>query len=574
MAEKTEADLLQSDSRRAPEQRLRVVLWATAALVGTLQAWASRFFIEPDGVNYLDVARAYLRGDFHAAVNSYWSPLYSWLLAVAIGLLHPSAYWESTVLHAVNLFDYLVSLACFAYFFRELTALVEARRSRQSQGFRLGWAWLLFGYSLFIYAGIELIGVRTDTPDLLVCAATFLATALLIRMLSGKANWPTYFLFGVVLALGYLAKAVMFPLALVFILCSAFAGGNWRKRAPLAALALVAFVIAAGPWVAALSKTEGRLTFGDSGRLSYAWYANEPAPSSWAGPEASKRSMSVPGLRILSTSPPVEAFTSHLEGTYPPWYDPNYWSGPTHPRLEWRGQFRALKANLAECLRILSAEKGIAVGLFALFLFSARRLGYFREFGFLWPLWLPATATIALYSLVLVESRYIGAAIVVLWCCLFAAIRLPQSDGSQSVWTAVLLAATLSIGVTLAAQCAGDLLASARRQDNVQWMVAQDLMGLGVKEGSPVAILGKEKASDYWAHLAGDTVVADIPAEGVPDFWGADSTERTRILNLLAKAGAAAVVTHFPPPASQAKDWQSLDSTGYYAIVLLRPGSN
>ncbi|HYB60236.1 MAG TPA: hypothetical protein VEH50_02045 [Methylomirabilota bacterium] len=561
-------------SRRAPEQRLRVVLWATAALAGTLQAWASRFFIEPDGVNYLDVARAYLRGDLHAAVNSYWSPLYSWLLAVAIGLLHPSPYWESTVLHAVNLFDYLLSLACFAFFFQELTALVEARLSRQSERFRLGWAWVLFGYSLFVYASLELIGVRTDTPDLLVCAATLLATALLIRMLRGVASWRPYFWLGVVLAVGYLAKAVMFPLALVFILCSVFVGGNWRKRAPLAALALVMFGLAASPWLATLSKAEGRLTFGDSGRLSYAWYANDPAPSSWSGPEASKRSMTVHGLRILSLSPPVEAFASHLEGTYPPWYDPNYWSGPTHPRFEWRGQLRALEAGLAEYFRLLSAEKGIAVGLLALFLFSGRRRDLCRELGFVWPLWLPAVATLALYSLVLVESRYVGTAIVVLWCCLFAAIRMPQSDASQNVWMAVLLAVTLSIVVTLAAQFVGDISATAKRQDNVQWRVAQELMQLGVKEGSDVAILGKEKASDYWAHLAGDTVVADIPAEGVPDYWGADSDKRAEILNLLMQASATAIVTRFPPPASQAKDWQSLGSTGYYAIVLLRPGSN
>jgi len=568
MADKMEGELPQSDSRRAPARRFRLALCAAAAIVGALQAWASRFYIEPDGVNYLDVARAYLRGDFHAAINSYWSPLYSWLLAAAIALLHPSPYWESTVLHAVNLFDYFLSLACFAFFFRELTALIESRRSAPGEPFRLGWAWTLFGYSLFVYASVELIGVNTDTPDLLVSGVMLFATALLIRLSRGGApKWPIYFALGVLLAVGYLAKAVMFPLALCFIFCSAFVGGNLRKRAPLAALALVAFVVAAGPWLAVLSRAEGRLTFGDSGRLNYAAYTSGVETTSPAESQSANHGATPPGLRILSASPPVEAFADHLVGTYPPWYDPNYWAGPTQAHLKWGGQLRALALDLAEYFRLLSAEKGIAVGLLALVFFSGRKGALFGEFVFLWPLWLPAAATLALYALVHVESRFLGAAIVILWCCFFAAIPLPRADASPKLWTAVLLAVTLSLVVTLAAQSAADLLAIVRRQDDVQWRVAQELTRMGVNQNSRVAVLGKDKTSDYWAHLAGDTIVADIPAEGVASFWGADSGQRAHTLDLLAQTGAMAVVTRFPPP-SQADEWQSLGSTGYYVKLL------
>ena len=31
-----------------------------------------------DGVSYLDIGDAYFRGDWKAAVNAYWSPVYSW----------------------------------------------------------------------------------------------------------------------------------------------------------------------------------------------------------------------------------------------------------------------------------------------------------------------------------------------------------------------------------------------------------------------------------------------------------------------------------------------------------------
>ena len=39
----------------------RSAFWMIAVFSGLFQAWQYRFFIEPDGVNYLDVASAYLR---------------------------------------------------------------------------------------------------------------------------------------------------------------------------------------------------------------------------------------------------------------------------------------------------------------------------------------------------------------------------------------------------------------------------------------------------------------------------------------------------------------------------------
>ncbi len=50
--------------------------------LGFIQTWAGRFYIDPDGVNYLDVAQAYARRDWSLAINGYWSPLYSWFLAI------------------------------------------------------------------------------------------------------------------------------------------------------------------------------------------------------------------------------------------------------------------------------------------------------------------------------------------------------------------------------------------------------------------------------------------------------------------------------------------------------------
>ena len=95
------------------------------------------------------------------------------------------------------------------------------------------------------------MGLGIDQPDLLVLATSLLATGLLIQMKRdmkrGEASWVAYVGLGVTLAAGYLAKAVMFPLAFVFLFCSLFAAGSWKRSAPRTATALVTFLLVASP---------------------------------------------------------------------------------------------------------------------------------------------------------------------------------------------------------------------------------------------------------------------------------------------------------------------------------------
>src|SRR5689334_4941136 len=90
------------DTMNLREGKLKAALWFFVALAGFVQAWVNRFYIEPDGLNYLDISYAYLHRDWPNAVNAYWSPLYSWLLAAAIRITRVPLSLESTLLHAVN----------------------------------------------------------------------------------------------------------------------------------------------------------------------------------------------------------------------------------------------------------------------------------------------------------------------------------------------------------------------------------------------------------------------------------------------------------------------------------------
>src|ERR1700676_785173 len=127
-------DMLFQSSRldhvRLPSYRSIVLaFWVCALVLGATQAWTSRFEMAPDGIQYLDNADAYFRKDWDAAANSQWSPMYPWLLGVAMHFLQPSPYWEFPVLHLVNFVVLLGVLAAFHFFLT--TLLMRLRESLQ-----------------------------------------------------------------------------------------------------------------------------------------------------------------------------------------------------------------------------------------------------------------------------------------------------------------------------------------------------------------------------------------------------------------------------------------------------------
>src|SRR5271165_7685626 len=96
--------------------------WAIALVLGLIQAWANRFYMGNDGVPYLDMADAYLRGDWHTAVNGYWNPLYGWLIGLDFMIFRPSPCWEYPAVQLLNFGIYALTVASFEYFLRGLLA--------------------------------------------------------------------------------------------------------------------------------------------------------------------------------------------------------------------------------------------------------------------------------------------------------------------------------------------------------------------------------------------------------------------------------------------------------------------
>ncbi len=305
---------------------MEIAFGLIAVVLGFCHVWADHHYLSnADAMSYLDIAEAYLRKDWHTAVNAYWSPLYSWLIALAL-LLKPSSYWKFAVVHLVGFAIYLFALGCFAFLVQELVHFNRNRKDALLAGGLVmlpGWALVALGYPLFIWSSLYLIDVPLESPDMLVAAFVYLACGLLLRMRRQPLKWVPFVFLGAALGFGYLAKSVMLPMAIVFLAASLFSIGNLRRSLPRVAVAVALFLLIAVPFVFAISRAKGRLTFGDTGKLNYLWSINQIPVPHWQGelpgygkPVASNKNECLQRLLFTNLANPWEERT--LSGTTPP----------------------------------------------------------------------------------------------------------------------------------------------------------------------------------------------------------------------------------------------------------------
>jgi hypothetical protein len=559
-------------------RRCRVACRAAALLLCGLHAWVARHTMNPDGVSYLDMADAYARGDLGSAVNSYWSPLYAWAVGGALALLRPSAYWECAVAHGVNFAVFLGALAAFEWFLHEL---VLAHRDGPAgvRGTLPEWALVGLAYTLFAWTSRQLVTVSFVTPDMGVAAFVYLAAALLLRARrAGPTPWGSALL-GAVLGAAYLAKAVMFPLGWVFLGVAALAGGTLRRRAGHLALATLCFLAVSGGFVAALSAAKGRVTFGDSGRLNYAWYVGGVPRPHWLGGAGGEPAH--PPRRLLA-SPAVYEFGGPVGGTYPLWYDPPYWYEGVAAAAPLREQLaasaRTAMSYLALLLGRLACFTTPVVLLYVLDLrhrtgpwggrLRACSLALARQY----PLLLPALAAAGMYLLVgHVEGRLIGPFLVLLAAGALAAVRAPAQAAARVAGVSLGL-----IGLALAGNLLYDagnacraVAAGEGPAAHPAWRVAGYLGECGLRAGDEVGFVGYTFDA-YWARLGGYRIVAEVPEGEAAKFWAADRAVQGRVMGALRRAGVRAAVAG-PLPRAPA-GWAEVSGTGYY-VYDLREGA-
>lgn len=564
----------------------RPLLRAGAVLLAALHTVAAvkRQSMNEDGINYLDVGSAVAGGDWHAAVNAIWSPLYALLIGTIVNVVQPSPWWEFPVVQMANLGIFVITMFCFEFFWRELTSVYHAGPEPLERIPPV--VWLTLGYSLWIWSSLALIRIWAVTPDMLVSACVYVAAGLLLR-LGGQA--PSRRLLaglGAVLGVGYLAKAAMFPLALV---CLTLAAGvlYWRGHRPArVGFAVLGFAVVAGPFVLALSLEAGHPTFGEVGGFTYMKHVNRlryPHPEETLAHVNGTRAHPP---RLLREDPPVYEFADPVAGTYPLAFDPGYWTRGLAPRIDATQQLTAITSNGILYFELFLRRQGVFVAVVLLLLVLAAR-PLVRDGAAQAALVLWASSAFALYSLVYVSPRYIAPFIVLFWAGLLASARWPALPSHRRLATAGSWILVASVWMNIGSANLEDVGKFLRftpgppsdpgpavaiqepsgGPSDPHPAIAEGLRQVGLRPGDPVGFIGYS-FSAFWARLARVRIVAEMEPHHAPPFWSSGEEGQADVLAAFAAAGVVAVISEPTDVASIPAGWSRVPGTEHLVYLL------
>jgi len=555
--------------------RLTLILCTTAIVLGAIHAWVYRNVVMPDGISYLEVGEAYLRGDWKQAVNGLWSPFYSWELAAAVAIFQPSPYWEFPVMHLVNYVNYLCALAGFTFFIQQLVKSHRLRSTSLAKRARLALSedlLVILGYTLFMWGSLWLIPIRLTSPDMLVAAIVYVACGALIRMRRGNDGAASFAFFGVLLGTGYLVKAFFFPFAFVLLFVAVCRAGHFQVAFKRLCVALATFCAVSGPFVMAISVAKERFTFGDAGTLNYAGQVNGQPAMHWQGVPANSGVPKHP-TRKVNQVPVIYEYAEPIHATYPPWYDPSYWRDGTEAHIDLGQNLAILIKSLKRfLLREWGLEYCFLGGLITLFLMSGLSAIVLGIPDY-WYVLVPACLAIGMFAVVQCEPRYVAGFILVIVMTSFALVNLPSSQESARLaacvtTSMVILAALVILPCSGALRFLGEATHIIEIQPFMEWKVACALKEMGLRDGDCVAFIG-EPIEHCWARLARLRIIAEIDKEDTKQFLAASNEEKERVMEIFRRTGARVVVGRAAdaPVNWRSEDWRFLGG-GYYAYRL------
>jgi len=578
---------------------------ALAALVTFGYALYDTYQLDGDAVAYMDIGDNLRAHRWAGIVNGYWHPMYPAFLSLGHWLLRATLATELRAYYLVNFAIFLlemVAVVCFTDALVRLRQKLSEATASESASQRAGYlldrtAMRYLGLALLVVASQRELSLGKVRPDALLQAFLLLAmAALLTHLANGRVRYAG--LMGLALGCAYLTKSFAFVLAFLCVL--ALAGFRWlwlREKlgrvVVAGAIALASFAIVAGPYVAALSEQRGRLDFGDSGALNYAWYVGG-TEKMHLQPYMTDRFASAevrlkhPERELLS-SPQVLSYAEMPYGTYPDWFDTSYWNDQVKPHFTLSGEIARGGRNWVLVVRYLfNHPEGLVLMALLLALGARQRLGWrlgqMAANGF-WivPLGL-GVAIWGIYGIVNTEERYVTIAYLAIILTLFAVIKTRPDHSLMQLraicGALVLLLALLSIGESL--RVVMELrrqLPEAHRQGwyNAEvFAAAQGLKQLGVKPGDAIACIGYRACMDnqYIARLAGARILTEVyvPETPVPEFLDA-LPNRDEVLHVVRAQGAKVMIGDFERSRFSSADpalrgWQQLGDTPFYALPL------
>jgi hypothetical protein len=346
-----------------------------------------------------------------------------------------------------------------------------------------------------------------------------------------KQSYGMFALLGLLLALAYLCKTIMFIIApCVIALSFSQTGKNVKK----VLFCLFIYLFVSLLFIFQISKKEGSFTFGDSGKLNYQWYVAEPG---------SFLKRTTDGFQINQESPV----------TYPFFYEPHQ---KTKFIFDLKNQTIAIIKNLKELFRIMCPE---LVPFFLIFIFIFSK-NIFRRMYLIMPVLVPCFLALTLYVFVLVDGRYIGGFMTPTCITLFALLAAETfSNKAQILKFSTLLVFILllprffSIGTAFK-----DNFLIASQPTPASKAIA--LLDNGLRPGDKIAYVGCDRWNQSWARLARIQIVAEM--EDSDKFFKNQSS----YMGSLKGLGIKALVADFR--STVPTGWQGINYN--YTILLLK----
>jgi hypothetical protein len=474
--------------------------------------------------------------------------------------------WEPLVLQLTDWLIYVSTVFAFQFFWGEVYHLYERTSQQKGQTafaiFSNGEFWVL-GYAIFLFMHLNFL--TFTTPDMLLSTAVYLAAGLILKIRLSGPSLRRFALLGLALGLGFLTKAVMLPLAGVFVAAAVLSGFRKTRIFPCALATVLAFCALAGPYVYELSNKLGRFSVGEAGSLNYAWHVDGIPLVHWQG-EPPQLGIPKHPTREIFSSPLVYEFGTRAAATYPPWYDPTYWNEGLRPRFYLAGQLTAFKTSLSQYLRAFWSQAVLIAGVLVLLAIRQTTRTIFREFARVWYIWIPALAAFAMYGIVWVEGRYVSQFYVLFWAAVLTLVRLPDGKESRRLLRVVVAVIAILMSIRIAVNFVNDSI-YRHRSAEIQMEIAEGLTAKGIVPGEKAAVI-EAGLGEEWQELTRILIVAEISDPDDNKFWASNSVTRTQVCQVLAKTGANVLIATSVPQWAVTTDWERVGATPVYIFRL------
>lgn len=519
----------------------RILVYIFALSWGAIQAWNNRFeLFFGDSQAYFDMANYYAQGEFGKAVSLYWSPLYPMVAGAMFKIFQPDPYWQFLQFKVVNWIFLFVVFLSYDFFFAQLyryytEVIAKADPEREILDKNL----LRFtGYSLLILFSLAFGGVHQDTPDMINACTFFFSGGLVLRLLVDPTKFHAA-LFGISLGFGYLCKAIMFPMALIYesllLLKYAPLNLNVGKNIVYVVISLATMSILAAPWIATLSARVGTLTFGESAKFVYINLVENKDP------------LKVDGLkhppRVINDKPLIREYATPVPGTVPFLYDLGYWTYGAKVNVKLSDLALVIGCDLLYYLETFFYIP-IAVTLFLLIRTRSWPLPL-KPLTMSAPIWIPPTALCAQYALVnnlyMIPyiDRYFIAAYPLMMLAILVSFKTKKAD-TFPLSKACKLTAVLCLLIA-SGRFVYDVTGLFQPRQNNWYTIAQSLKKSGIKSGDHVAQLGgRLHRNTQYTEPNKIKLIASVYDEEY--FWNSPEEERKLVYDCLRNIGARALV--------------------------------